>query len=189
MNSETLVKNAKDFINAPTCYEKGFWGQRMTQAEYDRVLKMYPGNNSYGNQKLIGTDVFPFDCICFLKCLLAGGNVNRRLTYGEMKSNPLGDCTNKAFLDSLYDCVPIDKAKAGYGLATEKHCALSLGNGEWIDCNFDMYGQNGVSIHSTGSGIFTKCGKIPGIIYNEETDEIMDFLKWLREKYRKETGL
>ena len=188
IQASDLVERAKSFANADsaivgyrinTCYLKGFWGQRLTKAEYDRILKMYPKNSTYGNVKYIGTEVFPFDCVCFIKALLAGASVNKRLTYTEMAANPLGDCPNSdpvhntGFLEQLYDCVDSTKAPAGYGLATSGHAALSLGNGMWIDANFGS-GQNGVAIHNTGIGAFTKAGKLPGVDYEALEPKVGD---------------
>lgn len=176
-----LTERAVAFANAPysTCYLKGFWGQLLTEAEYNRIGKMYPENFTYHNSKYIGTDVFPFDCICFIKALLAGASVNKRITYTEMAANPLGDCPNSdpvhgtGFLEQLYDCVDPKTAPAGYGLATSGHAALSLGNGKWIDANYGK-GQNGVVIHTSGISMFKKAGKMPGINYESETPKVGD---------------
>lgn len=183
MKSKELCEHAEAFATVPTCYDKGFWGQKMTQAEYDRILKMYPVNAKYGNEKYIGSDVFPFDCICFLKALLGGATTERRLSYPQMASNPVGDCTNITFKAKLKNrCMP-GEAKPGYGLATDSHCALALGNGMWIDCNWDGI-QNGVKIHTTGIGAFDVAGEIPGVDYEEEKDEVQDFLSWLYRKWK-----
>lgn len=180
MTNKELVANAVAYLQKTTCYMKGMWCERLTQSEYDYKCQQYPDNKKYGNEKYINSDVYAADCICWIKQLLAGGNVNRRLSYGEMATNPLGDCTNKQFYDKLYDCCEPSQAKPGYALATTGHAALYVGNGQWMDFNYTS-GQNGVALHTGFSGTNFKCGKIPGIAYeNPEPvqDEVKDFLAW-----------
>lgn len=167
LTSKELVANAIAYLQKSTCYLKGFWCQYMSTAEYNRVLKMYPDNAKYNNQRYCNTDVYAADCICFLKNLIAGGTVNRRLSYQQMAAGPLGDCNNQTFYNSLYDlCSPVG-APAGYGLATTGHAALCIGNDQWIDFNFTNGGQNGLKLHTGFSGTNFRCGKIPGIDYNQ----------------------
>lgn len=184
MKASDLCINAKAYLSKTTCYLKGFWGQYMSQAEYDRVLKMYPDNKKYNNQKYVNTDCFAFDCICFVKNLLGGGTVNKRLSYAEMAANPVGDCTTQSFKKKLIDPVSPKDAKAGYGLSTDGHAALALGNGMWIDCNYNGTTQNGLCLHTTGIEKFDVAGKIPGVEYDVEYDEVKDFLNWLYESYK-----
>lgn len=186
MINKELVANATAYLQKITCYEKGFWCQRMTQSEYDYKLKQYPENKKYGNEKYINTDVYAADCICWLKQLINGGNVNRRLSYAELCSGPLGDCTNKQFYDALYDCCEPSQAMPGYALATTGHAALYVGNGQWMDFNYTS-GQNGVALHTGFAGTNFKCGKIPGIAYeNPEPvqDEVTDFLAFLYKLWK-----
>lgn len=191
MTNNELVANAVAYLQVTTCYEKGFWCQYMSQAEYDRILKMYPGNNKYGNEKYINTGVFAADCICWIKQLLGGGTVTRRLSYQQMSANPLGDCNNQKFYDSLYDCCEPSQALPGYGLATTGHAALYVGNGQWMDFNYSG-SQNGAALHTGFSSTSFKCGKIPGISY-ENDEPIVDtergilerFTNWLIDLYLK----
>lgn len=191
MTNSELVANAVAYLQVTTCYEKGFWCQYMSQAEYDRILKMYPGNNTYGNEKYINTGVFAADCICWIKQLLGSGTVTRRLSYQQMTANPLGDCDNRKFYDSLYDCCEPSLALPGYGLATTGHAALYVGNGQWMDFNYSG-SQNGAALHTGFSGTSFKCGKIPGISY-ENDEPIIDterailerFTDWLIDLYLK----
>lgn len=187
MKAAELAENGYAYLKVGTCYLKGFWGQQLTQAEYNRVLAMYPDNKKYGNAKYIGTDIYPFDCICFIKNLLAGGKVGSRLSYAQMASNPLGDCNNQTFYNKLYDCVSPMEGKAGYGLATTGHAALCLGEGRWLDVNFSG-SQNGLALHNGFSGTDFKCGKIPGIDYAaspvpDEKEIITKFLNSVRDAY------
>ena len=191
MTNKELVANAVAYLQVTTCYEKGFWCQYMSQAEYDRILKMYPGNNKYGNEKYINTGVFAADCICWIKQLLGGGTVTRRLSYQQMSANPLGDCDNRKFYNILYDCCEPSQALPGYGLATTGHAALYVGNGQWMDFNYSD-SQNGAALHTGFSGTSFKCGKIPGISY-ENDEPIVDterailerFTDWLIDLYLK----
>lgn len=189
MTNNELVANALEYLNASTCYEKGFWCQKMTQSEYDRILKMYPNNSKYGNQNLINSDVYAADCICFVKQLLAGGKVGKRLSYAQMASNPVGDCTNLMFYDKLYDCCNTSEALPGYGLATSGHAALYVGNGQWLDFNFSG-DQNGIKLHTGFSGTNFKCGKIPGVSYESKTpvvktekEILLNFCEYLVSMY------
>lgn len=185
MKSKELESRAREYLNVETCYEKGFWCQPMTQTEFDRVARMYPQNRTYGNEKLIGTNVYAADCICWIKQLLGGGHVGRRLSYNEMSHNPVGDCTNKQFKAKLYDVIKTSCPPVGYGLATDSHTALSLGNGDWIDCNYGS-GQNGVQIHSGGVPDSFTIGKIPGVEYDDKEQErqiLQGFCNWLIDNY------
>lgn len=169
MTNKEIVANAIEYLNQSTCYAKGFWCQYFSSPEYDRVNAQYKGaNDKYNNTKYIGTNVYAADCICWLKQLLNGGKVGRRLSYAQMAANPLGDCTNQEFYDKLYDCCEPSQAKPGYGLATTSHAALYIGNGQWLDYNFSG-DQNGIKLHTGFSGTNFKCGKIPGVSY--ESDE------------------
>ena len=189
MTNKELVANAVAYLQKSTCYLKGFWCQWLTKSEYDRVNAQYKGaNDKYCNTGLIGTGAYAADCICWIKQLLAGGNVNRRLSYSEMSSNPLGDCTNETFYNKLYDCCEPDKAMPGYGLATKGHAALYVGNGQWLDYNYTT-GQNGIALHTGFAGTDFKCGKIPGIAYeNPEpvVDELQKFFAWAYRKFKEE---
>ena len=191
LTSKELVANAVAYLQKSTCYLKGFWCQWLTKSEYDRVNAQYKGaNDKYCNTGLIGTNVYAGDCICWIKQLLAGGNVNRRLSYTVMASNPLGDCTNKQFYDKLYDLRSPAGAPAGYGLATEGHAALCIGGDQWLDFNYTG-SQNGIRLHTGFSGTNFRCGKIPGVVYEEpaptpavnEKEVIDRFLAFLRDSY------
>ena len=189
ISAEQICKNANEYTGVTTCYLKGFWGQPLTEAEYARVLKMYPDNAKYDNGKYVGTNAYAFDCICFIKSLLAGGKVNNRVTYAQLCKTALGDCNTQAFLSSLYDCCDPQNAPAGYGLATSGHAALSLGNGMWIDANKNAT-QNGIKIHTSGIERFTRAGKIKGVNYATpepviptERKVLEDFASWLIDLY------
>lgn len=188
MKAQELANIAESFTytGIQTCYLKGFWGQRLTQQEYDRVLRMYPENSKYKNEKYIGTDVFPFDCICFVKGILGGCTPNRRISYQQMARNPIGDCTTETFAEKLYDLVqPGMNVPAGYGLAKKGHAAISLGGGKWIDVSFDYSGQNGAMVHTGGIPGNYVCGKIPGVDYSDEPvpepGDAEDFRNYLME--------
>lgn len=191
MTGQELANRAEEFLKVKTCYLLGFWGQYCSQAEYDRVNKELArsgrSNDKYNNQKYIGTDIFPFDCINFVKGLLGGCTTKKRISYAQMRSNPVGDCTPEDFGKKLYDCVsPGMSVPAGYGLTKPGHAALSLGNGLWIDASYNYAGQNGVEMHSGGIPSEYKCGKIPGIEYGSEpqpepgTDPARDFADFLK---------
>lgn len=192
MTNKELVANAVEYLNKSTCYLKGFWCQWLTKAEYDRVNTQYKGaNDKYNNTGKIGTNAYAADCICWIKQLLAGGRVNRRLTYSEMASNPVGDCTNETFYNKLYDCCEPDQAKPGYALATTGHAALYIGSGQWLDYNYTT-GQNGIALHTGFAGTKFKCGKIPGISYEDDTPIVdterailTSFCDWLIDSYLK----
>ena len=186
MNNQELANAAKDYVTVQTCYDKGFWCQYMSKQEYARVLQMYPENARYGNEKYCNTDIYAGDCICWIKQLLGGGRVGRRLTYNEMSHNPVGDCTNKQFKAKLYDLIKTSTPPAGYGLATDSHTALSLGDGNWIDCNYGN-GQNGVLVHSGGVPDYFTIGKIPGVEYTDDKEQqrkiLTDFCNWIIMMY------
>ena len=177
MKAQELANIAESFTytGIQTCYLKGFWGQRLTQAEYDRVLRMYPENSKYKNEKYIGTDVFPFDCICFVKGILGGCTPNRRISYQQMASNPVGDCTTETFAEKLK-----------VNLARKNRELQALYGHEPLD--FD------------GNYV---CGKIPGVDYSDqpvpEPGDAEDFRNYLMEhapetiaalyeKWRKQNG-
>lgn len=179
MTSKELVANAVAYLQKTTCYEKGFWCQYMSTAEYNRVLKMYPKNAAYHNEKYCNTDVYAADCICWMKQLLNGGSVNRRLSYQQLAAGPLGDCDNQTFYNKLYDLRSPAGAPAGYGLATTGHAALCIGNDQWLDFNYSG-SQNGIALHTGFSGTNFRCGKIPGIEYAAApANTAEDFKNWL----------
>lgn len=190
LTSKELVANAVAYLQKTTCYMKGMWCERLTQSEYDFKCRQYPDNRKYGNEKYINTDVYAADCICWMKQLTSGGNVSHRLSYAELCSGPLGDCTNQGFYNSLFDCCEPSQALPGYGLATTGHAALYVGEGQWIDFNYSG-NQNGIALHTGFSGTNFRCGKIPGIVYEEpaptpavnEKEVIDRFLAFLRDSY------
>lgn len=190
MKGQELANRAEEFLSVQTCYLLGFWGQYLSQAEYDRVNRELArtgrSNDKYNNQKYIGSSIFPFDCINFVKGLLGGCTINKRISYAQMRSNPVGDCTPEEFGKQLFDCVsPGLNVPAGYGLAKPGHAALSLGNGKWIDASFNN-SQNGVKLHTGGVPSEYTCGKIPGVDYSAEpqpepgTDPAKDFADFLK---------
>lgn len=189
MKNNELTSNAAAFADAQTFYEYGGWGQTMTREELDRLANLYPKNKpvNYDNVGKWG-----FDCICFVKGLLAGVTVRNHVNdYNAIRNCPIGDCTPKEFMNKLYDCVQPKDAGPGYGLATEGHAAIALGDGRWIDANRNGT-QDGIKIHTTGIERFTKCGKIPGVEYSGEPvpvpdkrEILMDFVTWLVDNYLK----
>ena len=190
MTNKELVTNAVGYLQVTTCYDKGFWCQFMSKSEYDRINAQYKGaNDKYNNAKYIGTDVYAGDCICWVKQLLADGKVGKRLSYAQMSSNPLGDCTNQKFYDSLYDCCEPSQAMPGYGLATPGHAGLYIGNGQWLDYNYTG-DQNGIKLHTGFAGTNFKCGKIPGVSYESdepvidtEREILLNFCEFMVEWY------
>ena len=191
ITNKELAQNAEAYISKLTCYLKGTWGQYLTQAVYNAKCNQYPDNKKYKNEKYVGTDVYPFDCVCFVKNLLANGTVDHRITYEEMCNTPLGDCTTQKFYDNLYDCLKKgDEIPAGYGISNGKHVALTLGGNKWIDCNFTNY-QNGLAVHySNPIDAGYRVGKIKGVVY--ENDEpvidterqiLSNFCNWLIDNY------
>ena len=186
MTGEYVASMAEEFSKVLNCYLKGFWGQYMSDAEYKRVLNLYPDNAKYGNQKYVGTDCFAFDCICFVKAILGGATPQSRISYSQMKSNPIGDCDNTKFYKILYDTDT--EPMPGYGIASSKHAGIVLGKNKWIDCNFTNGGQNGLAIHySDPRSLGYKVGKIPGVSYESpvpEPDEVQDFLNFLYKLWK-----
>lgn len=172
MRDEDFARIAEDIASSFTCYLYGFWGQKLTREEYNRVNALpniNGANNKFGNQKYIGTGVLPFDCINLPKGILGGATKDRRISYSQMAANPIGDCTNQQFLALMQqngNLNPKD-AKRGMGLATSGHAAIALGGGRWVDANFINGKQNGVVIHDTGIEQFTCAGRIPGIEYSD----------------------
>ena len=176
MTGNEVALRAEEFANALTKYEKGWWGQYPSQAEWNRILKMYPENSTYGNERYIGnSSCFFFDCVCLVKAILGGATVSHRIGYAALANNPMGDCDNVAFLNALRKndgCKPTE-AKRGYGLATRTHAAIALGDGKWVDCNFikknGQVVQDGLVIHTTGIEQFTIAGKLTGVDYTDVT--------------------
>jgi hypothetical protein len=176
MTGNEVALRAEEFANALTKYEKGWWGQYPSQAEWNRILRMYPENSTYGNERYIGnSSCFFFDCVCLVKAILGGATVVHRIQYAALANNPMGDCDNKSFLRQIKangGCAPKD-AKRGYGLATENHAAIALGNGRWLDCNFIRKNgkvvQDGILIHDTGIEQFIMAGPLTGVDYSSVT--------------------
>lgn len=189
MNNKEYANLAKSFVTEKTFYEYGGWGQNMSKAELDRLAQQYPKNKPV-NYENVGK--WGFDCICYIKGLLAGVTPMHHVNeYSAIKNCPIGDCTNEQFMNKLYDtCSPVD-AKPGYGLATKSHAAIALGGGAWVDANRNAT-QDGVALHTTGIEQFTVAGKIPGIEYQSEEPvidterEILNnFCLWLVDFYLK----
>lgn len=171
--ADEFARIAESFLNVSTCYLLGFWGQVLSLAEYNRVnsLKGINGkNDKYNNRRFIGSNVFPFDCINFLKGLLGGCTPQNRVDYNAIKNCPIGDCRNDEFLKMMQkDNINPKDAKRGMGLATSGHAAIALGGGRWIDANYTGT-QNGVAVHNSGIEQFTCAGRIPGIDYSAQED-------------------
>ena len=187
MNGNEIADVCEAFANAKTCYLAGCFGQELTQAVYDEKVRQYPRNDKYGNADKVGKGYHPFDCICMIKGILAGARPDRYITYADLLKNPLGDCTNEKFYNSLYDLCDVENAPRGYGLASMGHAAISLGGGFWADCNFGN-GQNGVCIHASKPTWAGRAGKIPGVAYESpepQTDRelLINFVTWLVDEY------
>ena len=184
MKSKELCDLALQFAALPNFYEYGGWGQEMTRATLDALAARYPKNKSI-NYDNVGK--WGFDCICWIKGMLSGVTPQHHInSYQEFKNNcPIGDCTNVEFKNMLYDCCDPDEAPAGYGIANDRHAALSLGNGKWIDCNRTDSGQDGIQVHFGGLNGF-KAGKIPSVDYDQEpqTDDVQDFLQFLYKLWK-----
>lgn len=194
MTGNDVAKIAREFYEKTTCYLKGFWGQKPTKTEFDRVAKLYPDNaTKYGNQKeghYVNTDCFPFDCVNFVKAITSGALPTNRITYTQLKNGPLGDCsTDKLYNKLVYDCVKDgNDVLPGMVVSSAKHAGIVLGVNCWIDANFTGTNkQNGLAIHySDPVTLGYKVGKIPGIIYEDVPvkDDVQDFLAFLYEQWK-----
>ena len=189
MTANELCNIATEFANYTTCYLRGGIGKYLDQSWYDSLLKKCPENAKYGNGKdghYVNTDAFAFDCICFIKSMLAGCTTKHHLKdYTEFNKCPIGDCTTKAFKEMLIDQEkPSANTPCGYGLATDGHAGLCLGNGVWVDCNWNGNDQNGVMVHIGGIERFDTAGKIPTVDYSEKKDEVQLFLEWLYKEWK-----
>lgn len=190
MTGDEIAKIAREFYSKTTCYLKGAWGQKLTNAEYKRLCNLYSSNTKYGNEKYVGTNVYPFDCICFVKAITSGATPDNRITYTQLKNGILGDCTNQYFYDCLYDCVyDPEEMLAGMGVASTKHAGIVLGENCWIDCNFTGTNkQDGLAIHySNPMASGYKVGKIPKVVYEDSPvvkDDVQDFLQFLYEQWK-----
>lgn len=183
MKAETLAATAAAFADEETFYEYGGWGQEMTLATMNALAERYPKNKPVKPENV---GKWGFDCICMIKGILAGVTPAHHInSYQEMKTKcPIGDCTNVAFLDMLYDRCKPSEAPIGYGLANKDHAAISLGNNRWVDAN-RCAGQDGVKIHVGIPDTFV-AGKIPGVEYESPSeDEVQEFLAWLYQEWRK----
>lgn len=181
MKAKQLTDNAVAFTKVPTFFEYGGWGQEMTKETLDSLAKRYP-KNAPVNYNNVGK--WGFDCICYIKGLLSGVTVNHHVNdYNVMKANPIGDCTNTEFKKMLYDCCKPEEAPAGYGIATDSHAGLTLGNNMWIDSN-RQGSQDGVMIHTGNFPSGCVVGKIPSIDYEEEVDEVKEFLAWAYKQWK-----
>lgn len=188
MTDKELCEIAVAFSNVPNFYELGGWGQEMTRATLESLAERYPKNKpvNYDNVGKWG-----FDCICWIKGMLAGvrppdKHINSYTAYKT--ACPIGDCTNVEFKKMLYDCCEPASAPAGYGLASDRHAALSLGSGRWIDCNREA-GQDGIKIHTGAPTWAERAGKIPGVEYGQDPQDereiLMRFVTWLVDEYLK----
>lgn len=168
---------AESFSSVSTCYMLGGYGQKLTQATYNYLCGKYPKNKTYGNQKYVGSNTFPLDCICFVKALCAGLTAYpvHRIEYEDIKKTPMGDITNDKFLALMKKNNGVEPkyAKRGMGLANKSHAAIALGDGMWVDAN-KWGSQNGVVIHKTGIEQFDIAGEIPGIDYSDEQPQVGD---------------
>lgn len=192
MKVNDFIKTATDFANVQTCYLRGGIGKYLDEAWYKSLLAKCPENAKYGNGEnghYVNTNAFAFDCICFIKAILAGCTPSHYLKdYAEYNKCSIGDCTTKEFKAMLCDKVQPASAPAGYGLATDGHAGISLGGGKWIDCNWNGTTQNGVKIHTSGIGAFDTAGKIPTIDYSAspaetEKEILTNFANWLINQY------
>lgn len=189
MKASDLVRRAKEYLNVCTCYSKGWWCQNPTVDEWNRINKMYD-NTKYGSLKLIqdGKNPYIADCVCWVKQLLGNGSINNRLSYDQMKNNVtgMGDFNNQKLYDNTVD----EKDRLpGMVVCSTGHCGIYIGkNDQWLDCNFDGKGQNGVALR-TGIPSGYKVGKIKGVDYSEyEVDEVKDFLDYLYQSWKDARG-
>ena len=184
MTNKELAEIAVALGKEPNFYEYGGWGQEMTLATLNALAERYPKNKPV-NVENVGK--WGFDCICLIKGILAGVRPGHHVnSYAELKKNPIGDCTNKEFKAMLYDTCAPEKAPAGYGIATDKHAALTLGNGLWVDAN-RIGSQNGIAVHSGSYPDGCICGKIPGVEYTaekvSEREILQSFCNFLIDSY------
>ena len=190
MTGEYVANMMQLFYKNGTCYLKGGWGQRLSESEYQRLLRQYPDNAKYGNEKYAGTKVRPADCICIVKGITSGATPENDISYTQLKAGPLGDCTNEKFYNMLYDCItdPNDMVP-GMAIASTKHAGIVLGVNCWADANYTGAGkQNGIAIHySNPIAAGYRVGKMPGIVYENpvpEPDDVQDFLSYLYKLWK-----
>lgn len=166
----------KIFLNYPTYYAWGSFGapaNKKNKARYN-----VPEDVSAGN--------FLFDCSGFVyKALPWGWCADRTKVYGGAIYKKIPELETNDILSLCSDVsADFSNIEPGEVLYMKGHVGLYIGEGKCIECTSKW--DNGVMITSVSnidgyyypelhSRKWTKHGKLPFIIYNEETDSLPEY--------------
>lgn len=168
-----------EFVNASidiynklvTTYAKGGYGQYIDTATYNALCNQYLWNKQHFDASWLGT--YATDCICWIKGVLSGWRYNVKITPA-MYCKTIPDFTDAQWGASLYDCVPISEAKAGYGLWKKGHAGICIGNGYALDSNYSVKNgkvvENGITLRKLTDVAWEKAGKSPYIDYTDQIE-------------------
>ncbi len=185
-----IIKTGKDMAAAckkaateyKTLYVAGCFGAPMTESNKSKYYKHHEYNRRNDRRAKIqaaAEDTFGFDCVCLIKGLLWGWDGDTAQTYGgaAYKSNNVPDITADAMI-GVCEAVSDEFSAMSIGelLWMEGHCGIYIGNGLAVECT--PIWEDGVQITAVGNmgqkegyntRVWTKHGKLPYVVYEEET--------------------
>ena len=192
-----MIKTAKELAAAAesvakkhkTLYVNGCFGWPMTATMKARAKREQSYNRKADRAAKIdaaGTDVFGFDCVCFIKALLWGwvGDVTHNYGGAAYKSNGVHELTTGQMIGVCKDVSSDFTAIAvGEVLWKEGHVGIYIGNGLAVEATPSW--KDGVQItavHNIGKKTgyngrtWTKHGKLPYVSYPAEAEPVESFV-------------
>lgn len=169
-NTEFVSRATNIAKNTSTKYMWGTFGSIITASLISQKTAQYPAYYSVSRRvalsKLIGYNVWAFDCVGLIKGILWGWTGSNG-TYGGAKyaSNGVPD-TNAEGMIGLCDNVTTNISSsmpAGSLVWMSGHIGIYIGDGRVVECTLGSYGDGVVITNLSGRG-WKKCGQIKRFI-------------------------
>lgn len=186
MESQVFVQRAKNIQkNFKTTYMWGTFGSLVSETLIYQKTKQYPTWYKPVKvaklRKMVGKDVWAFDCVGLIKAILWGWEGRKNCSYGGATygSNKVPDISADQMIQRCNDVsTNFSNIVPGEVVWTKGHIGIYVGNGLVIECTSSWNScvqmsalGNVSSISGYRTRSWTKHGKLPWVDYNAEEEE------------------
>ena len=198
ITNKELIAKLKDIKdNYTTTYMWGMFGGPVTESKIQEKTRQYPSFYTSSRQatlrKMIGKNVYAFDCIGLIKGVLWGWNGDPKHPHGgaRYQSNNVPDIDANVTINRCKDVsADFSKIVPGSAVWLPGHIGIYIGDGRvieatpsWKDGVQETACLNIGSIAGLPGRRWTKHGKLPWIEYVVESNTIPTTITFQNRKY------
>lgn len=169
MTNKEFIEKLIKVSEIKTVYAKGGIGQPLNSSNKKRLEKQYEYNK--GRFEGLDKNCFAFDCCGLVKSVIWGfcGDTSKGYGGATYGSNSLEDVNEKGLINQCIISDDFTVIEAGELLYMPGHCGVYIGNGNVVESTPSW--NNGVQITEISKRKWKCHGKLPQILYNENTPE------------------